>query len=382
MALTEEDERTGKLLIGPSWAPEQGPFPAYNTNNDLGLIKPFWQAYVSACDVLKINSEIKTRVKNALDKFPEYPRKKGEFIDSLTAADFIGLNHPGLLAMVVPGQDIDADSPLAKTAQKTLHNYLKRTNRKSFSDRTSSACDLTWPWLVCIATKLRDTEFAEHVLMDIGISEFLKPNGMFAFIGGDLFRTKSSKRTAYSRKVANIALHALFSLSSTKKGKELTMSMLQQGSCYIYAINEMLMQSHSNTIRIFPSVPKCIGDCAFQNLRAEGSFLVSARKNKGKTSHITIKSLAGGSCRITIYDFNDKAQLTFTTSKKVKIKTIRVAPNTWEFQSSKGTIYYWTNTAQKSSFELNSSDVAGIKEFKANNGNILTYGKKGHLYEQ
>ncbi|MCP4640692.1 MAG: hypothetical protein GY851_09680, partial [bacterium] len=177
LALTEE---TGdSLLIGPSWAPEQGPFPAYNTNNDLGLLKPFWEAYVEACRVLERTSNLLDDVKRCLAKFPEYPAEDGEFLDSLTAGGFINLNHPGHLAMVVPGDDVDADSDLAPVAKTTLHNYFERTNRRSFTDRTSSACDLTWPWLCRVALRLRDTDYAQHLLFDIGIAEFLKPNGFF-----------------------------------------------------------------------------------------------------------------------------------------------------------------------------------------------------------
>ncbi|MCX6985602.1 MAG: glycoside hydrolase N-terminal domain-containing protein [Lentisphaerae bacterium] len=75
LALTEE--KNGSVLIGPSWAPEQGPCPAYNTNNDLGLIKPFWQAYVKACEILGLSTKYKLKVEYYLGKFPKYPEKNG-----------------------------------------------------------------------------------------------------------------------------------------------------------------------------------------------------------------------------------------------------------------------------------------------------------------
>ena len=374
-------EKDGTLLIGPSWAPEQGPLPAYNCNNDLGLLKPFWKAYVEACEILDVKSELREKVEYFLERFPEYPKKNGEFIDSLTAGDFIRLNHPGLLAMAVPGNDVDGDSPLAKVGRKTLRNYLDRTNRRSFSDRKSSACDMTWTWLLCHAVKLFDVDYAEHILMDIGISEYLKPNGMFAYMGGGLFRSIDKKRRAYMRD-DDPAIHALFSLSSTSRGKQLAMSMLQQGSAYLYSINQMLMQSQGGIIRIFPAVLHCVGDCAFDPLRAEGAFLISARRKNSKTAQVGIKSLAGKLCKLRIYDVADSPALKLIDSKGNAVNAERIDKNTWEFPTRKGMTYHWSRSGKAKPIELKPGKVSGIKEITDYRGNTITYGKKGHLYDK
>ena len=64
------------------------------------------------------------------------------------------------------------------------------------------------------------------------------------------------------------------------------------------SLQDMLLQSWGDTIRIFPAVPDAWRDAVFRDLRAEGAFLVSARRAAGKTQWIRIESLAGEPCRI------------------------------------------------------------------------------------
>gem|GEM_PF-83011 len=70
-------------------------------------------------------------------------------------------------------------------------------------------------------------------------------------------------------------------------------------------IQDMLLQSWSDPakdapgpIRIFPALPAEWKDVEFRDLRAEGAFLVSAKREDGKTKWLRIKSLAGEPCRV------------------------------------------------------------------------------------
>ncbi len=54
------------------------------------------------------------------------------------------------------------------------------------------------------------------------------------------------------------------------------------------AVHEMLLQSWGGRIRIFPAVVPEWKDVSFDRLRAEGGFIVSARRKDGKTQQITI----------------------------------------------------------------------------------------------
>ncbi|MDR1224740.1 MAG: alpha-L-fucosidase [Tannerella sp.] len=74
------------------------------------------------------------------------------------------------------------------------------------------------------------------------------------------------------------------------------------------SLQEMLMQSWGDVIRIFPAAPSEWKEIAFQDLRAEGAFLVTASRKNGRTAWIRIKSLAGEPCRVKP-DFKDTFKL-------------------------------------------------------------------------
>ena len=62
------------------------------------------------------------------------------------------------------------------------------------------------------------------------------------------------------------------------------------------SLHDMLLQSWGGKLHVFPAMPKAWADSSFQDLRGEGAFLVSARRQNGKTSWIRVRSLAGEPC--------------------------------------------------------------------------------------
>jgi hypothetical protein len=66
------------------------------------------------------------------------------------------------------------------------------------------------------------------------------------------------------------------------------------------AISEMLLQSWGGKIRIFPATPDKWQESAFDQLRTQGAFLVSAVRKNGQTQWVKIKSLAGEPCIVKI----------------------------------------------------------------------------------
>ncbi|WP_413373571.1 glycosyl hydrolase family 95 catalytic domain-containing protein [Paenibacillus taichungensis] len=63
------------------------------------------------------------------------------------------------------------------------------------------------------------------------------------------------------------------------------------------AINEMLLQSHEQVIKLFPVWPQ-EKDARFHNLRAVGAFIVSSELSEGKVTHIDLTSDKGRACSI------------------------------------------------------------------------------------
>ncbi len=83
-------------------------------------------------------------------------------------------------------------------------------------------------------------------------------------------------------------------------------------------INEMLMQSYEGVIRLFPCWDK--SDASFENLRADGAFLVSAELKNEKVSSLIIKSLRGRTCTVECYGIEfviDKADNTEVAFERI-----------------------------------------------------------------
>jgi hypothetical protein len=63
-------------------------------------------------------------------------------------------------------------------------------------------------------------------------------------------------------------------------------------------VQDMMLMSHGGVIRVFPGVPGAWSDAAFDRFRAEGAFLVSAKRTAGTTRFVRVESLAGERCRV------------------------------------------------------------------------------------
>ena len=72
---------------------------------------------------------------------------------------------------------------------------------------------------------------------------------------------------------------------------------LENSSIACTTLNEMVLQSYDGTLRIFPVWDRRI-DCSFENLRADGAFLVSASMKNGKTEKVKIISERGRRLKI------------------------------------------------------------------------------------
>ncbi|WP_442587812.1 glycosyl hydrolase family 95 catalytic domain-containing protein [Pedobacter sp. AW31-3R] len=65
-------------------------------------------------------------------------------------------------------------------------------------------------------------------------------------------------------------------------------------------IHQLLLQSEHGYVEIFPAVPKSWRNISFQNLRSQGAFLISAKKENGITRMVSINAEKGGLCRIKL----------------------------------------------------------------------------------
>lgn len=75
---------------------------------------------------------------------------------------------------------------------------------------------------------------------------------------------------------------------------------LEGNFAFASGLQEMLMQSHTGTIKLFPAVPSEWKDVSFENLRARGAFLVSAKMESGAVTGVSVFSEKGGKLSLQI----------------------------------------------------------------------------------
>ena len=73
-----------------------------------------------------------------------------------------------------------------------------------------------------------------------------------------------------------------------------------EGNFAFACIHELLLQSRNGYIEIFPAVPRSWNNVSFTNLRAEGAFIISAKKENGVPTTVKIFSEAGGKLNIKL----------------------------------------------------------------------------------
>ncbi|MBE3124383.1 MAG: hypothetical protein IMZ57_01835 [Acidobacteria bacterium] len=73
---------------------------------------------------------------------------------------------------------------------------------------------------------------------------------------------------------------------------------LEGNFAFSAGIQEMLLQSHSGVVRVFPAVPGAWQDASFDSLRAQGAFLVSAKMKAGKVVEVRVTSEKGGRLKL------------------------------------------------------------------------------------
>lgn len=73
---------------------------------------------------------------------------------------------------------------------------------------------------------------------------------------------------------------------------------LEGNFAFAAGLQEMLIQSHTGTVHLFPAIPTDWKNVGFSQLRTEGAFLVSAKKEKGLVKWVKIFAEKGGEIRL------------------------------------------------------------------------------------
>ncbi|MGL4851811.1 MAG: glycosyl hydrolase family 95 catalytic domain-containing protein [Phocaeicola sp.] len=69
---------------------------------------------------------------------------------------------------------------------------------------------------------------------------------------------------------------------------------LEGNFAFAAGVQELLLQSHTGVIRLFPALPSSWREVSFKDLRAQGALLISAEKREGKVQNVLINPQVDG----------------------------------------------------------------------------------------
>nr|WP_233164048.1 glycoside hydrolase family 95 protein [Snuella sedimenti] len=260
-----EEGADGKLKLPLSSSPEifnnEAKAWFYEiTNYDLALMR--W-TFEKASELALELGEVKDskRWKTILLKLPEYA------VDSETGLMYApgfpcseSHRHFSQLMAIHPLGTIDWSQ--GKASQEIIINSVK--NLKTLG--TDWWTGYSFSWLANIQARMYDGEAAAKTLR-IFAENFCLPNSFH--VNGEQYNKGYSKF-----KYRPFTLEGNFAFAA--------------------AVQEMLVQSHTGIVQVFPAIPDDWADVSFDTLRAEGAFLVSGKKEAGEVVQVSIHAEKGG----------------------------------------------------------------------------------------
>ncbi|MBE5868423.1 MAG: hypothetical protein E7293_05605 [Lachnospiraceae bacterium] len=334
VGLFQYDEKRGYYTVYPDISPEQGPL-AHDTTITVASVKYLLKFTLKAAEILGENPPILKKCKELVNNMaPYFLSKDGTYgvhlKDSEEAPDNLWIRHPSMLMPVFPvGEyDMSSDERMQKIFLNTI-DYLE--DRCEIGIFQSS-------WLAAAAARLGKGQTALRLLYERGIDHMLRSNGL------------SAEETDHFINYCLVMRQPLYYPCMM----EFTGEMLA-------AVNEMLLQSQNDLIRVFPALPD--GDkeygrflrhgynileydmrtakyapwetVRFDTLLAKGAFEVSASLKAGKLEFILLHSRKGGTARVTSPFFREGLQV-YCQGQPVEAQ---VADGVYTFETQAGKSY-------------------------------------------
>lgn len=237
-----------------------------NTNYDLALMKFTFTAAAELAQVLELTNEA-AKWQKTLSEFGNYSITAN---DELMFAPTLPYNeshrHFSHLMAIHPLSLIKWED--GEKAQSIIKNTIALLEKIG----PDYWCGYSYSWLGNIQARAKNGEAAAKALQ-IFAKAFCLPNSFHA--NGDQTKSGYSKFT-----------YRPFTLEGN--------------FAFAAGLQEMLLQSYAGFIEIMPAVPEQWRDISFRQLRAEGAFLVNAKKENGKISEVKIASEKGGKTKLKL----------------------------------------------------------------------------------
>ena len=260
--------KDGKIHIKNSWSPEYKPGHGQDINFTLALIRWSCQTLLDIDKQHQLNDPLAKDWQHLIDNLVEFQIDA----DGLRIGKDIPFDKPHrhyshLLAfypLMVITPEKEEDKKLLRTS---LDHWLDVT----FSGKKIKAMPITGYTATGAASMyacLGDAEKAYYYL------DFL------------IKHKNISSTTMYSEVKINPVIESPLSFTTS--------------------LHDMMLQSWGDKINVFPASPKKWKDVSFHNLRTQGAFLVSAKKEKGITEFVSVTSLKGNICNVQVDIKNPK----------------------------------------------------------------------------
>jgi hypothetical protein len=246
-----EEGPDGKLHITRGLSPEyeNQPKPNPDCNIDLALLRWGCETLLESCRLLKIDDPLIPKWKDTLARLTPYPHDGNGLMISASIPFASSHRHYSHLLMIYPLYTMTLEQPENRAlVVKSLKHWMSMPNKLEGYSYTGAAS---------ISALLGEGDEAERYL-------------------NKLLDSKTPPNTLYVE--AGPCIETPLSAAAS--------------------LNDMLLSSWGDRIRVLPGVPDAWKDISFHNLRTQGAFLVSASRKNGVTQWVRVKSLAGEPCRI------------------------------------------------------------------------------------
>lgn len=261
--------KDGKRVIALSSSPEYhdndtNAWFAHFTNYDLSLYKFALSAAAEAATAMHKTEEA-NHWKNLLQQFPAFDiNETGLTIAPGQNLDESHRHHAHLMA-IYPLCQLDVNNADDKKIIDVSLNHLTTKGTRAW-------CGYSFTWLACIYARAKEADSAAKQLK-IFANNFCSSNS--------------------------------FHLNGDQRGGEYSdftyrPFTLEGNFAFAQGVHEMLLQSKNNYIEVFPAVPQSWMNVSFTKLRAEGAFLISAKKENGVATEVKIFSEKGGKLHIKL----------------------------------------------------------------------------------
>lgn len=248
------------------------------TNFDLALVKFTFLKAAELAQILGYDKESQNWI-NTLHEWPDFSVDDSGFMIAPNLSYDGSHRHFSHLMAIYPLGILNFNNQQDRLLMQTSIKNLEKHG-------TSEWVGYSFCWMACMESRIKNGDAAANYLK-IFAQNFCLSNSFHA--NGEQFNRGFSNH----------------------KYKPFT---LEGNFAFAAAIQEMLLQSYSGIVTVFPAIPKSWKDLSFYQLRTENGFLISADMKNGKVVKVRIQSETGGVIRIE-NPFSDR----FSVNKKFKI---------------------------------------------------------------